>query len=542
MIVPLKSVHAISTATTITLRPHCLNEYREDNEILKREMDAIGVQHLENLQEDMIGIEQHAASVSEIRCPNFSVENPQTLKTPNLTVGDIVDLDIVVENPDLKQLSRVRAWLSYDPNILHGDQITISEEFPVITPGESDFSESEGYAKIEGSAEGRGPDDLQILVARVQFTVRKTTPGGTVINFFDVQSGGHTTAVTVKGEEEEYLFNREPGALHVVFTEEAPVPVAAKTPTPATAPTSNTIPTAPVVPAAPAGELLSDGDVCITDQQCRSSHCVSGICQGAIPLPEKAACGTDAQCASGQCIDNACTAPTTAPASPSTPTVSTLAAAGGACQSNTDCESNLCIANICIPSLDSQRKDTPAQVAPPAAPTAADNSAFSLLQVQNIRITTEGSSIYLGWEGLNSSQLKAYNIYYGTTTGRYIQRKTVEASTKSLAIRSLPIGTTYYFAVRAVNLADQESAFSQEVAVTVGDPKTSTAPLSAGSIPDDGPGKNPVQGSVTGNGGSVPGATGIPTIALTLALLSAVIGTGFASRRQMIAVADTPQA
>jgi hypothetical protein len=83
--------------------------------------------------------------------------------------------------------------------------------------------------------------------------------------------------------------------------------------------------------------------------------------------------------------------------------------------------------------------------------------------VQNIRITTEGSSIYLGWEGLNSSQLKAYNIYYGTTTGRYIQRKTVEASTKSLAIRSLPIGTTYYFAVRAVNLADQESAFSRSL-------------------------------------------------------------------------------
>ena len=176
----------------------------------------------------------------------------------------------------------------------------------------------------------------------------------------------------------------------------------------------------------------------------------------------------------------------------------------------------------------------------PSVPTAADSSAFALLQVQNARVTTEGSSVYLGWEGLNSSQLKAYNVYYGTTTGRYIQRKTVESSVKSLAIRSLPVGTTYYFAVRAVNLADQESAFSQEVGVTVGDPKTSTSPLAAGSIPDDGPGKNPLQGRVTGKGGSVPGETGIPSIALTLAALSAIIGTGFASRRQMIAVSDTP--
>ncbi|MEK7562892.1 MAG: fibronectin type III domain-containing protein, partial [Patescibacteria group bacterium] len=215
-------------------------------------------------------------------------------------------------------------------------------------------------------------------------------------------------------------------------------------------------------------------------------------------------------------------------------------AVGGACQSNGECQSGLCISNMCIPSLDSQRQGNPSSVAP--VPTAADNSAFSLLQVQNVRVTTEGSAIYLGWEALNSSQLKAYNVYYGTTTGRYIQRKTVESSVKSLAIRSLPIGTTYYFAVRAVNMVDQESAFSQEVAVTVGDPKTSTAPLAAGSIPTDGPGKNPVQGRVTGDGGTVPGATGIPSIALTLALLSAVIGTGFASRRQMVALTDTPSA
>lgn len=521
-VLPLRSALAVGTETTIVLRPHCLVGYVEDNTVLREGGDP-----------------------EQIRCPSFSVEDPQTLKTPNLAVGDILDLDIVVENPDYKELTRVRTWLSYDPNILHGDQIDVSEEFPVVTPGESDFSEAEGYVKIETSTEDGGPEDLQVFVARVQFTVLKATPGGTVINFFDVQSGGHTTVVIGRGEEEEHVINREPGSLHVVFAEEetaSPAQSSSAAPVQASSTAAVSVASASSEPSvAPATELLTDGEACITNNQCRSSRCLSGICQGATPLPGGSACGTNEQCASGKCVANACTPETTAASSASSiaTSQSTLAAVGAACQSNKDCQSALCISNVCIPSLDSQRQDTPSSsstVAP--VPTAADNSAFSLLQVQTVRVTTEGSSVYLGWEGLNSSQLKAYNIYYGTTTGRYIQRKTVEATVKSLAIRSLPVGTTYYFALRAVNIADQESAFSQEVAVTVGDPKTSTAPLAAGSIPDDGPGKNPVQGSVTGKGGSVPGATGIPSIALTLALLSAVIGTGFASRRQMIAVSN----
>lgn len=484
---PAGKAAAVGTETTLVLRPHCLVGYAEDNRILEEGGDP-----------------------EQIRCPSFSVEDPQTLKTPDLAVGDILDLDIIVENPDIKELTRIRTWLSYDPHVLHGDQISLSEGLPVITPGESDFAETEGYAKIEGSVEGGGLKDLQIFVARVQFTVLKSTPGGTVLNFFDVQSGGHTTAVTGTGDEEEHVINREPGVLHVVFIPEEETVVITEENAPPAAVGSASASSQSSSTATAAEELLTDGEACITDNQCRSSRCVSGICQGATPLPEQAV------------------------------SQNTLTTVGSACQSNKDCQSGLCISNICIPSLDAQRQGGPAPVAAPAAvPTVADNSAFALLQIQNARVTTEGSSVYLGWEGLHSSQLKAYNIYYGTTTGRYIQRKTVEASVNSLAIRSLPVGTTYYFAVRAVNLADQESAFSQEVAVTVGDPKTSTAPLAAGSIPDDGPGKNPLQGSVAGNGGSVPGATGVPSIVLTLAALSAMIGTGFASRRQMIAIAET---
>lgn len=514
-IVPAEGAAAIGTDTTIVLRPHCLTGYEDDNNVLATGGDP-----------------------EQIRCPSFSVEDPQTLRTPDLRVGDILDIDIIVENPANEELSRIRGWLAYDPHMLKGDQISMSEELPVVTPGESDFSPTEGYVKIEASAEDEGPNDLQVFVARVQFTVMKTTPGGTAINFFDVQRGGHTTVVTGTGDGQEHLLTREPGALHVVFADGKTTSSSMRSVSQTQAAIASSADSAPTGTAI----LLNDGDVCITDAQCRSSRCITGICQGASPLAGGSACGLDSQCASGRCVNNSCLAVSSESTS-SLALQNGLASVGGACINDAACQSGLCITGICIPSLDAQRRQNSSTVPGALAPTAADHSAFALLQIQNLRVTTEGSSVYLGWERLHSSQLKAYNIYYGTTTGRYIQRKTVDATVKNLAIRSLPVGTTYYFAVRAVNLGDQESAFSQEVAITVGDPQTSTAPLAAGSIPDDaGPGKNPVQASVTRKGGSVPGETGIPSTMATLIILSAVIGTAFASRRQVIAASNALQA
>jgi hypothetical protein len=165
-------------------------------------------------------------------------------------------------------------------------------------------------------------------------------------------------------------------------------------------------------------------------------------------------------------------------------------------------------------------------------------TSFVLLQVQNVRVTTEGSSILLAWDPLASADLQGYNVYYGTEMGRYIQRKSVPGTSNSVVLRALPLDVTYYLAVRAVSKTDEESAFSQEVSVKVGDPKTSTSPLrgSIGSI--QGPqGKNPLPGAATG---SVPGETGLPTNILAFAILSAIAGVGFAFRRQLIASRTRP--
>lgn len=156
-------------------------------------------------------------------------------------------------------------------------------------------------------------------------------------------------------------------------------------------------------------------------------------------------------------------------------------------------------------------------------------AVFSKLQVQSLRVTTEGSSVFLAWNPLPSAELAGYNLYYGSISGRYLQRRSVDQASQTLTIRALPVGQTYYFAVRAVNAAGEESDFSQEVAVTVGNPATSTSPLS-GALIEGGP-----QGNAPGTGGTIAGDSGPGTWVALIVAASAVMGTLLAFRRQWTA-------
>lgn len=166
-----------------------------------------------------------------------------------------------------------------------------------------------------------------------------------------------------------------------------------------------------------------------------------------------------------------------------------------------------------------------------AAPVGTAGSSFGILQVQEVRVTTKDTVIFLGWQALKSSELVGYNVYYGTVSGRYIQRRSLPASSASLVLRDLEPGSTYFLAVRGVNAQDQETVFSQEVSVTVGQPETSTAPMTR--LPVD-------TGSVTGNpidtrgGTTINGETGSASMFLWILLGSACIGTAFAFRRQLV--------
>lgn len=163
-------------------------------------------------------------------------------------------------------------------------------------------------------------------------------------------------------------------------------------------------------------------------------------------------------------------------------------------------------------------------------PPPEERTAFVLLQVQNVRVGTEGGSISVTWDPVNSVNTAGYNIYYGTEKGRYIQRRSVDAASLSHVIRGLPVNAIYYLAVRAYNDRNEESAFSREVMIKTGDPRSSTAPL---LLSDTGPnGQNPLSGDLTGD---VPGETGVATNALIIIACVAIVGTAFAFRRQLAA-------
>jgi hypothetical protein len=151
--------------------------------------------------------------------------------------------------------------------------------------------------------------------------------------------------------------------------------------------------------------------------------------------------------------------------------------------------------------------------------------------VQRVQVTTRNQDVFLGWQALKSSELKGYNVYYGTVSGRYMQRKSLPGSATSLVLRDLEPDATYFFAIRAFNNADKESAFSQEVSVTVGKPETSTAPLTTVISDMTAPEGNPVESQ---GGTTVTGETGTGDTLVVLLLISAVIGTAFAFHRQLL--------
>jgi len=413
-----------------------------------------------------------------VTCTEFTVRDPQTVETRPLRNGDILDIDIVIHNPSEQDISRARSWLSYDPDVLQGDSIEIHTDFPMTTPGEQDFSREEGYAKIGASTDAQKPDTKNVMFARVQFTVLDSSVGQTPITFYDPQLDGHTTIMTQDGSDEVYALEGDPGVLLVVFGEGS---------------SSSTQAEQPAVDTTTAVVEESTAE-CVQNSDCATKLCVAGVCAAPpAKLPNGESCITDNQCESGFC------------------------------------GSGVCSANIMQEKpQDASPFQTEQNATPPVATTGESRTAFSLLQIQNLRATTEGSSIFLSWNPLQSNLLKAYNVYYGTTSGRYIQRKTIDSSESSITIRSLSIGTTYYLAVRALSTTDEESAFSQEVSVTVGSPGSSSAPLVLGSVLGNSTPSNPLsEGQNT-----VPGETGIPSIVLAGALIAAMVGTGFASRRQ----------
>jgi len=77
--------------------------------------------------------------------------------------------------------------------------------------------------------------------------------------------------------------------------------------------------------------------------------------------------------------------------------------------------------------------------------------------------------IKLGWNAVPETGIQGYKVYVGTASNQYTS--TYSAGTSlSYTVPDRVLGTTYYFAVKAVGADGLESAYSQEMAVTIAPP------------------------------------------------------------------------
>lgn len=72
----------------------------------------------------------------------------------------------------------------------------------------------------------------------------------------------------------------------------------------------------------------------------------------------------------------------------------------------------------------------------------------------------------LAWSASTDSRVSGYRVYYGTSSGNYLQAKgagIVTGNITSFTVNNLPAGRLYYFAVTSVDSLANESGFSNEV-------------------------------------------------------------------------------
>jgi Fibronectin type III domain len=89
-----------------------------------------------------------------------------------------------------------------------------------------------------------------------------------------------------------------------------------------------------------------------------------------------------------------------------------------------------------------------------------------ILPFQLLSGSAHAAQVTLAWDANADTDLQAYKVYSGTTSRTYSCNTNVGKST-TCTISDLTAGTTYYFAVTALDTAGNESGYSSEVRYTV---------------------------------------------------------------------------
>lgn len=113
---------------------------------------------------------------------------------------------------------------------------------------------------------------------------------------------------------------------------------------------------------------------------------------------------------------------------------------------------------------------------PPTEVTVTGTGFANLQRPQNLRVNTGFRYVDLKWDLSTETGLIGYNIYYGKTSGMYTRRRTV-GRVNSYRLDGLNNNEVYYFAITAYDSQSRESDYSDEVAVIINEPLSSTSPF-----------------------------------------------------------------
>lgn len=112
------------------------------------------------------------------------------------------------------------------------------------------------------------------------------------------------------------------------------------------------------------------------------------------------------------------------------------------------------------------------------SPTDVNVTAFgfaNLQRPQNLQVNTGPGYVDLKWDSSVESELVGYNLYYGKTSGMYTRRRTI-GRVNQYRLDGLNNGEVYYFSITAYDSKSQESDYSDEVAIIINQPLSSTSP------------------------------------------------------------------
>lgn len=133
------------------------------------------------------------SSSSGAPCAPFT-RDQQNYLTPITMVGSSVDVNLYLANPGKLPVSKVQAWIAYDPEALTGSILSVDGAFPGVNAAETGFFPQEGYVKLSATAGSSGaPADEQILVATLRIRPLKAVDQSTILSFYQLTGSGAKT-------------------------------------------------------------------------------------------------------------------------------------------------------------------------------------------------------------------------------------------------------------------------------------------------------------------------------------------------------------